>query len=198
MSRVALVAALAFLIGCGEDRAAPSPAPLATPPAELPRLGQAPDFRLVDQDGRPSGRAELAGRVWIADFVFTNCAGICWTMTAAMRQLQDQLSGVEGLRFVSVSVDPERDTPERLTWYAGKHGADPARWRFLTGERDAIRRLSHEGFHLAIGEPADGDIPHSSRFVLVDREGEIRGYYDGTDGAEIDRLAADARRLGAP
>jgi len=107
------------------------------------------------------------------------------------------------LRLVTITVDPKRDTPERLKEYAAKYGADPQRWLFLTGDREAIYRLSTDGFKLAAiveqdeVQSTDHPILHSTRFVLVDREGQVRAYYDGTSEKDMERLAADARRLAA-
>jgi len=101
---------------------------------------------------------------------------------------------VNELRFVSFTVDPEWDTPEVLRSYAEGVAADPERWLFLTGDRDAIYALSQQGFHLGAGDDvATSEIMHSTRFVLVDRAGRIRGYYDGTVPEEVAQLAKDAR-----
>jgi protein SCO1/2 len=168
----------------------------------LPVLGHVSDFKLIDSSGDPVSRDDLAGRVWIADFFFTSCAGICPMMSKRMAELQDKLSDTREVTLVSISVDPERDTPERLRRYAAMYDADPVRWWFLTGERAAIYRLSHESFRLSVEEvpedqrePGMEDVLHSSRFVLLDRQARIRGYYDGEDQDMVEQLAADIRGL---
>ncbi len=164
-------------------------------PAELPIYGRVPEADLTDQTGRPFTLASLKGRAWIADFIFTSCAGTCPQMTARMAALQGKLP--PELHLVSISVDPERDTPAVLAEYAGRHGADPARWHFLTGEPTQIPKLVSEGFRLSYAEGTDPAEPiiHSVRFVLVDPSGAIRGYYDSTDPAHLDRLISDAESL---
>ncbi len=165
------------------------------------RLGPAPEFTLTTQRGTTLSRADLQGTVWVADFMFTRCQGICPILTQRMGTVQTALEGTEGWKLVSFSVDPEYDTPEVLTAYAAEHGADPDRWVFLTGDRSVIYPLITDGFHLAVedstGNPENPDEPvlHSSRFVLVDGTGEIRGYYDALDQASVDRLTGDVKRL---
>jgi len=167
------------------------------PPQLLSRL---PAYTLTAQDGRPFGSAELAGRVYVANFIFTRCPSVCPALTARMADLQGLLEaeGVDEVRLVSISVDPDYDTPERLAEYGRAHGADPARWTMLTGELAAIRSLVMEGFRTPLGEPdPDGnliDIAHSTRFVLVDGEGGIRGYYDG-DAEGVDEVFHRARHV---
>lgn len=164
-----------------------------------PVLGRIPAFSLMDQGGRPLGSAELAGGPWVADLVFTRCALVCPRMTAAMARLDRRLPR-DGVRLVSVSVDPVHDTPEVLADYAAKHGASE-RWSFLTGEPEAVRALALEGFKLGVAEIAgEADpglaITHSDRFVLVDSESRVRGYYDPFDPASIARLERDLAALG--
>lgn len=166
-----------------------------TPEPELPVLWAAPEFSLTERGGRPVTRADLAGRVWIADFIFTSCAGQCPAMTNQMAQLQDEFSGVS---FLSFCVDPARDTPEAMTAYAERHGADPARWWFVTGEREALWRTAGEGFKLSVVDDPDSTtepISHSARFVLIDREGRVRGTYQSTDDEAMKQLREDLRRL---
>jgi cytochrome oxidase Cu insertion factor (SCO1/SenC/PrrC family) len=123
-------------------------------------------------------------------------------MTAQLQRLERALANEHGVRLVSFSVDPERDTPERLAEYAAGYGAKPERWLFLTGDKHRIRRLSIEGFHLAVAEPSPEEaargaeaVLHSTRLVLVDGAGRIRGYFDGTDDAATGRLGESVRRL---
>ena len=169
--------------------------PVPIPGAELPIYGQVPEFQLTDQAGQPFAAGSLKGRTWIADFIFTSCAGTCPQMTARMASLQAKLP--PKVRLVSISVDPQRDTPQVLAEYAGRHGADPARWRFLTGDPARIAPLVSQGFRLSYAEGTDPAEPiiHSVRFVLVDPSGAIRGYYDSSDSAQVERLVRDAKSL---
>lgn len=173
---------------------------LAPPPAELPVVATVPEFTLVDRDGQPFGRGDLSGAPWVADFIFTRCAAICPRMTRQMSGVAEALAGTP-IEIVSISVDPEHDTPEVLDAWARQFGAGES-WHFLTGENEAIYDLARKGFLLAVDpsppaelEAENGPIVHSTRFVLVDSEGQIRGYYDAFEQASVERLVADARRL---
>ena len=166
----------------------------------LPRLGASPDFSLVSEQGKAVSKADYAGKVWIADFIFTRCGGSCPILSARMAALSARMADAPGVRFVSFGVDPEYDTPEILAEYGRKLGADPSRWTFLHGTRPVIRSLIKDGFRLAVEDgPADSVEPilHSTRFVLVDGEGTIRGYYDGMEQPPVDVLEKDARALAA-
>jgi len=159
----------------------------------LPVLGEVPPFRLTERSGEPFGSSELRGRVWVADFIFTRCPDVCPAVTANMKRLEDHASAPT---LVSFSVDPAHDDPDVLSGYADRHRAG-ARWKFLTGERDAIARLLTDGFHVAFGDggPPEAPITHSDRMVLVDRELRIRGYYRGRDAQDLARLQDDLARL---
>ena len=169
-------------------------------PDPPPVLGQVPEFRLTESGGMPFGTAELEGQVYIANFFFSRCVSICPLLTAAMGRLQQRYdeAGVEGIRLVSISIDPEYDTPERLREYGEEHGVDPRRWTLLTGEPDEIRRLVFEGFRTPLGEPQTigglMDIAHTGKFVLVDGRGAIRGYYD-SDAAGLDEIFHRSRHV---
>ncbi len=161
-----------------------------------PVYGQVPGFSLTESGGRTVTLNELQGKVWVADFIFTSCAGTCPVMSGQMRKLQDSLP--KEIRLVSFSVDPLRDTPALLAGYAKNLGADPQRWMFLTGDRAALYNLSIKGFKLALDDAQGSEaepITHSSRFALIDRKGQIRGYYSGTDEDDLQRLSTDARKL---
>jgi cytochrome oxidase Cu insertion factor (SCO1/SenC/PrrC family) len=158
--------------------------------------GEVPEFSLTDQNGQTVTRGDLAGKVWIADFIFTNCAGTCPMITATMHRLQNALP--KDVHLVSFSVDPARDTPEVLAEYARKTNADKQRWHFLTGEKDKLYDLSIKGFKLALDDTGGNEvepITHSTRLVLVDQNGKIRGYYGGTDDEDMKKLFTDATEL---
>lgn len=176
----------------------------AAPP--LPVLAELPAFKLTDEHGRAFGRADLEGRVWIADFVFTSCADACPRLTQKLKHVQDRLVPLEqggNIGLLSISVDPERDNPDKLLQYAQTFGARDGLWRFLTGPQAEVERTVVKGFHMAMAKlpvPAEArdvhgeafDIMHGEKLVLVDRRGQIRGYYDADDQ---DRLLRDARTL---
>ncbi|WP_308809811.1 SCO family protein [Archangium lansingense] len=167
----------------------------------LERLGRLPAFSFTRQDGQPFGLKQLEGRPWVANFIFTRCPTICPVFTRKMAGVQKQTAGLGELALISFSVDPKYDTPERLTAYAEKHGADPARWSFLTGEYEQLKDTIVGGFKIAMGREDGADendiasIFHGSHFVLVDRTGEIRGYYNSEHDDDVARLVLDAERL---
>lgn len=177
--------------------------PRNEPPLEaLSVYGAVPDFSLIERSGRRVGRGDLLGQVWVADLVYTSCTETCPLQTAAMAALQQDLGRQAAVRLVSITVDPTRDTPRVLARYAERYRADPARWLFLTGTREDIHRLAQEGLRLAAvqldtDERRDGTGPllHSARFVLVDRQARVRGYYESTDAAALQRLRRDIDRL---
>ena len=159
----------------------------------LPVLGNVPVFRFRDQDDEPVTLHSLRGSPWIADFIFTGCAGSCPMMSAKMAAMQSGLP-LE-VKLVSFSLDPEHDTPAVLKKYAHSFSADESRWKFLTGNQDAI--MAHARGMLVTAVPAMGDQPiiHDGRFLLVDAQGRIRGAYRSEDPQELANLERDARRL---
>jgi len=217
---------------------------LARTAPRLPVYGSLPDFALVERSGRPVRRLDLEGKIWVASFIFTNCSDECPLMTAEMARLQADVAPMPDLRLVSITVDPERDSAAVLSQYAERFTADPERWLFLTGDKEAIYRLARDGFRLGIVDateavqspPVKGpafetsghaldhqpyssqtqiapwlpsiapasafanhgrtpDILHATRFVLVDRRAQIRGYYDSREAAELHRLRQHIRTL---
>ncbi len=219
----------------------------------LQDFGALPEFSLTERNGRQVTLADLRGKVWIANFIYTHCTDTCPLQSARMARLQADLAAEVDLRLVSITVDPEADTPEVLAEYATRFGADPDRWLFLTGGKKALYALALEGFRLSVGDPADTVPPpqdtsapgrrpsgrpgqsshhraapgpelarmlddaviwlfdpvpaeahpghpvkpfiHTSRFVLVDRQSQIRGYYTSDDEAALGRLRRDIRAL---
>jgi protein SCO1/2 len=183
MRRSSLLLLLLFAIAC-------------QPKPELPKLYPVPDAQLVDETGKSVNLGAMKGSVTVYDFIFTHCTGICPVMTNNMRALTPKIDKDAPVRFVSISVDPARDTPAVLNAYAQKHRND-ARWTFLTGNRDDILELSVKGFKLAAGDPMPGGEPllHSSKFAVADKEGVIRAYYDATDGKVPEEVAAAVEQL---
>jgi len=195
-----IVLVLAVVVAWGAWSLTGSPAP-RTALQQRGDYGVVPDFSLTERSGRTVTSRDLAGRFWVADFVFTRCTGVCPLLTARMSSLVHALRSERDMRFVSFSVDPEYDTPEVLSRYAAAQGADDERWLFVTGRHEALYRLIGEGFKLSVasqepGQPQAGElITHSDRFVLVDPQGRIRGYYHGDDEETIGRLADDLAAL---
>jgi protein SCO1/2 len=170
--------------------------------AGLPVLGEVPAFELVDSSGAVAGRGELAGKPWIAGLVFTRCQTACPLLVERMDALGAELG--EGVWRVAVSVDPTHDTPERLRAFAAAHDAREPSWVFLTGDEEEVARLVREGFKLGVARTPEGDpraalepITHSTKLVLVDGAGRIRGYYDAFDEASNEALVEHARALAA-
>lgn len=162
----------------------------------LPKDGIVPPFQLIDQNGQPFGSQQLRGKIWIADFIYTTCPGPCPMISSRMSELQKPLENTD-VHLVSITVDPEHDTPTVLRGYAGKLEARAGRWDFLTGPRPAIYALSRDGFKLGVNDgTGEAGVPvHSTRLVLVDRHATIRGYYDATAPDAVTRLLADANHL---
>ncbi|MFQ6673875.1 MAG: SCO family protein [Fidelibacterota bacterium] len=157
-----------------------------------PVLGQLQGFSLVDQNGNPFSREDLLGHVWVVDFIFTTCAGPCPVMSGQFAELQERFSKLKDVRLLSISVNPEFDTPSVLKDYGARYAANHDRWIFLTGRLDDIHRLAADGFHVgSVEEP----IFHSTRFILVDRNARIRGYYISTELDEMQKLWHDVRAL---
>jgi protein SCO1/2 len=158
--------------------------------------GRVPNFQLVNQNGAPFGSAQLLGKIWIADFIFTTCPGPCPMISTRMSELQKPLEKTD-VHLVSFTVDPTKDTPEVLRGYAENLHAQPGRWDFLTGAQSAIYNLSRDGFKLAVSDGrGEAGIPvHSTRMILVDRFGEIRGYYNATEPDAVTKLLADTNHL---
>jgi protein SCO1 len=161
-------------------------------PKPLPVMGQAPNFQLTAETGRPFDSNSLAGRIWVADFVYTNCTGPCPMMSSQMRQIQDRTAEMPDVTLVSFTVDPARDTPPVLAAYAKHFRANSDRWFFLTGEPARLDDVAFTGFKV---NSVDGSLSHSSRFALVDRQGRIRGYYISSDDDFMARLLHDIRQL---
>ncbi|MFO1463858.1 MAG: SCO family protein [bacterium] len=184
---------------------------------ELPVLATIPEFRLQTQDGKDFTQAEMKGKFWVADFIFTSCGGACPLMTERMKKniqapLEEMAAqgGEIPARIVSFSVDPERDTPARLAEYAKDHGANLKHWLFLTGPLDEVTKTVVQGFKISMGKvpletpsgkpgegPSEADIfevVHGEQFLLIDDQGRIRGYYS-SEGSGLRKLMGDLRSL---
>jgi protein SCO1/2 len=165
-------------------------------PAALQKYWTLPEFTLTERSGQPLRSSDLAGKIWVADFFYTTCPGPCPMVTSHFSELQKSLGPAPDARFVSISVDPEKDTPAVLNEYAA-HFKAGGNWYFCTGDRAAIFKLAHDGFKLPIAEgtPESGPVTHSTRLVLVDKSGTVRGFYEGANADGIRDLTRDFRRL---
>jgi protein SCO1/2 len=174
---------IAFVIGCVTVtllrpllRYEPKPPPV---------LSELPAFSLVDSAGKPFGSEALRGRVWIASFFFTHCPSVCPLLMTRVGELERRFreNGIDDVTLVSITVDPARDTPEVLRAAEPKYGVDPARWKLLTGTLADVHSLCVNGFKVPGFDGSgmvDGDIPHTTKLVLVDPQLRIRGYYDSS------------------
>lgn len=166
----------------------------------LPEYGAMPSFALRDQRGANVGDADLRGRVLIVDFIFTSCPDVCPLLTEQLAGLRKKLpDDAAALAYVSFSVDPEHDSPEKLQAFASAHGADHANWYFLTGPLAPVREVVTKGFKQAMEiEPEQPGKPrnvlHGSHFVLVDRAGQLRGFFR-SDAQGLKELQVAAQRL---
>lgn len=174
-----------LLAGCAK-------APKAAEDNLLPDFGQLPEFSFVDQQKRPFSRADLAGKVWIMDLIYTRCTLVCPRMSAAMKDVQKRLQDEPRAGLLSISVDPEYDTPERLLAFAGKYGAEPDRWRFLNGPKDAVREIQVKTQRHLDPEEITA---HSKQFYLVDGNAYVRGVYSVTQPGAVEDMIGDLRRL---
>ena len=162
----------------------------------LQKYRSLPDFQLVDQDGRSFGLGDLKGKVWLADFVYTTCPGPCPMVTRNVSQLQDAAFQSGDVRFVTFTMDPKDDSPAVLKQYGEKFHATPGKWIFLTGDPEKIFSLVRNGFTLAIADATpNAPIVHSTKLALVDRDGTVRGYYDGIGEVPSEQILRDIQRL---
>ncbi len=170
--------------------------------SQLPVLGEAPAFTLVDSDGQPFGSRDLGGQTYVVNFFFTRCPSICPLHMQSAKELASLVAQRAGgeIALLSVTVDPENDSPPVLREYGRKLGVAAPGWRLLTGDRGAIVAFAEDGLKVPVGDgPAAGatvmDIAHTGRFVLVDGRGRIRGYYERSESRGMEGLFEDARRV---
>ena len=166
----------------------------------LPTYGVVPAFSFRDQTGAAFTDRDLRGKVVIASFVFTRCPTVCPVVSLKMQRIGERLADDRGILLVSFSVDPAHDTPPVLAAFASRYGADPGRWKFLTGDPAAIRSTVEGSLKIAMdlqGDLAGGvpDIVHGTHLVLIDGAATIRGYYDYSDPQRIEALVRDAAAL---
>lgn len=171
---------LFFSLGCEKSG--------GTKTIEFPVLGNAPDFTLTDTKGEPFSLKDGAGKVRVVSFFFSRCPSICPRINRQLAEIVRSTESQKDFLFLSISVDPEFDTPEILSEYAKEYRSDSERWKFLTGDKQIIEGLLRTGFKLSSGMLPD---QHNTRVVVVDREGQIRAFYQGMDSAQLKQLQVD-------
>ncbi len=217
-SAVLVTAGLVVVLGVAREWAG---APASRAPEgsadTLGDYGTVPDFALIERSGRSVSLADLRGAIWLANFIYTECTETCPLQSLAVSRLAREFVASPTLRFVSITVDPDHDTPAVLAAYARRYQADPDRWLFLTGSRAAIYTLARDGFRLGVtgaeaartgrlrgsmapapafaSHGSTGLIMHSPRLVLVDRAARIRAYHRFDDPESLTRLRENLRTL---
>lgn len=158
----------------------------------LPVLGNINNFILYDQNGNEFSKQDLFGNYWISDFIFTTCAGPCPVMSSQFQGFQEKYSDNSNLKLLSISVNPQYDTPNILQNYGERYNADFKKWNFLTGDVNEIHTLALESFK--VGD-AENPIFHSAFFILIDDQAQIRGYYNSTINEDINKMYSDINDL---
>lgn len=174
-----------MMLGKSEQRSS-----MMTPP-----IAEVPDFQFTTQEGKPLTKADLLGDVWIADFIFTRCAGPCPIMTSHMIALAAKLQKIKNVKLVSVSVDPLYDTPSVLSQYAASIHANPKQWYFLTGSLNEVTSFAQQGMKQSVVREPGAMPNHSTRFLIIDQKGMIRSYYDVTDPEVEQKILVDVGKL---
>lgn len=172
-------------IGAGDFDSIENPTP-SHPPEDEEWLSR---FELTERSGKTVKSEDLLGQPYVVSFFFSTCPSICVQQNQKLKELQDEFKD-EGVHFVAISVDPETDTPEQLREYAARFGADEKQWLFMTGDLSYIRRIGAEVYQ----QPVDKKF-HSERFVLVDSQGVIEGFYSWPEKRQLEKLRASIRRM---
>jgi protein SCO1/2 len=163
-------------------------------------IGDVPPFTLTNQFAEPLSLSNLLGQVWVADVIFTRCPMSCEQITRRMHALEKQVPESASVRFVSITADPERDSPTVLKAYGERHGIDQRRWHFLTGLKRDVYQLSVNGLKFAVLDNTNRIIPddlfvHSTHFTLVDKRGRMRGIFEGTEEEDRKKLLLAVKQL---
>ena len=162
---------------------------------ETPAIGTVPDFHFATQDGKTLTRQDLLGKVWVIDFFFTRCPGPCPMMSSRLAEISKELKKAKDVRLVSLSIDPEHDTPAVLNEYAAKVGADPDRWIFLTGPKNQVEEFTTKGMLQALSNADPATPVHSTRFLVIDRQGRIRSARKLDEPELVQKLLMDIGNL---
>jgi protein SCO1/2 len=155
-----------------------------------------PDFQLTSQQGQTVSQEQLDGHIYVADFFFATCPDICKDMASQLVRVQEAFQNEPTVKIASFTVNPEHDSVEVLQEYGERYGADPNKWYFLTGDREQIYSLARKGFYLPVQQvEGQQEFIHSEKFLLVDKNRQVRGIYDGTDPVDVDRLIIEIKVL---
>jgi len=154
-------------------------------------------FGLINQDAKSFSDADVNNKIYVADFFFTSCLSVCPKMTNNLKLVQDAFKSDDNVEIISLTVDPETDTAQRLKWYADYFNINTNKWNFLTGDKNEIYKLARESFYVSAGNVDGGanDFIHSDKLVLIDKEKQIRGYYTGTEKNDVEKLIHDIKKL---
>lgn len=175
--------------------------------SDLVEIGPVPTFKLTNQDNKTISNADYLGKVYVVEFFFSTCPTICPKMNESMLQLQNEFYGNPNFGIASITIDPEKDTPQVLKEHANLLGVKHYNWHFLTGDKEYIYNLANKGFNLYAGEnnKVAGGFEHSGLFALIDKDGKIRCrkdaqgnpilYYDGLDAAGVEAIKEDIKKL---
>ena len=158
-------------------------------------IAEVPEFSFTTQEGKTLTKADLAGKIWVVDFIFTRCAGPCPVLTSRMGELASKLSKNQEIKLVSLSVDPTYDTQEVLATYASNIHANPEQWFFLTGPLKDVAAFTMQGMKQPLVVEPGGMPNHSTRLMLVDKDGMIRSYHEGNDPEVVQKLLMDIGNL---
>lgn len=158
-------------------------------------------FTFTDQDGKIITQADVAGKIYVVEYFFTTCKGICPKMNENMSEVYQAFRGNKDVLILSHTVDPKKDTVGAMKEYSLRFDADPKQWLFLTGDKKELYDMARYSYLVTAVEETDdttdieSDFIHTDRFVLVDRQGRIRGQYEGTDKGAVNQLIGDIREL---
>lgn len=159
---------------------------------------QIPDFSLLNQYGEVITNQSVTDKIWVVDFFFTTCPSICPKMTNQLQRVQNNFKDIGDVVILSHTVNPEEDTVEVMANYASMYGAIRGKWHFLTGNKTSLYELGEKGYFMPVAKGEEGDeddFIHSEKFILVDKNKNIRGFYNGTDPKEVDRLITEINIL---
>ncbi len=155
-----------------------------------------PDFEFISSDSNLVNNASLADFIYVSDFFFTSCPSICPVVKKQMLRIYDKYEKDDRIKMVSHTIDPKRDTPEKLKSYAADLNVDTDKWIFLTGSKDSLLDMANEYFVAALEDPdAPGGFDHSGKIILVDKSRHIRSFAEGTDADDVTRLLKDIDTL---
>jgi protein SCO1/2 len=156
-----------------------------------------PSFSFINQNFKPISQQFIKDKIWVADFFFTRCTTICPKMSNHLEKVQKEFASRSDFKLISFTCDPERDTPEKLIDYAAEYHADSSQWQFATGTKQSLYHFARKGLNVVAtdGDGGANDFIHSQNLVLVDKQGYVRGYYDGTKEEAVQQLIKDIRKL---